>query len=134
MRERQSRHYIGKPFWLGCAMTPFLVAFALWPFREEVPVFFWFIILVVFAGIVGAFMQAAVDLLQAQRSRKLRWLDYAFLALIVSLATAYGFAIFYFPTAEVPLRYGLAGAFPLVIAQLYARSRVYILRRGSRRV
>jgi hypothetical protein len=72
--------------------------------------------------------------LQAQRTQKLRWLDYTFLSLIVCLAIAYGCALFYFPMAEIPLRFGLAGAFPLIIAQLYARSRVFILRRGSRRV
>jgi hypothetical protein len=133
MSERRSRHFVGRPFWIGCAITPFLVGFALWPLREDVPVFFWFIISVVFAGIIGAFMQAAVDLLQAQRAQKLRWLEYTFLSHIILLAVAYGFALFYFPAAEVPLRYGLAGAFPIIIAQLYARSRIFILRHGSPR-
>lgn len=134
MSERQPRHFVGRPFWIGGALTPLLVGFALWPLRRDVPVFFWFIISAVFAGIVGAFTQAVVDLLQAQRAHKLRWLEYAFLSLILCLAIAYSCALFYFPAAEVPLRFGLAGAFPLIIAQLYARSRVFILRRGSRRV
>jgi hypothetical protein len=134
MSEHESRHFVGKPFWIGCAITPLLVGFALWPLRGDVPVFVWFIISAVFAGIVGAFMQAIVDLLRAQSAHKLRRLEYAFLSLIVCLAIAYGYALFYFPAAETPLRFGLAGAFPLIAAQVYARSRAFILRRGSRRV
>jgi hypothetical protein len=134
MSERQSHHFVGPPFWIGCSITPLLVGFVLWPVRADVPAFFWLVISVVFAGIVGAFVQAVVDLLRAQRAQKLRWLEYLFLTLTVLLATAYGFALFYFPAAEVPLRYGLAGAAPLLIAQLYARSRFFVLRRGPRRV
>lgn len=134
MSERRSHHFVGAPFWIGCSITPLLVGFCFWPLRSDVPVFFWFIVSVVFAGIVGAFVQAVVDLLRAHRGQKLRWLELLFLTLIVLLATAYGFALFFFPAAEVLLRYGLAGAAPLLVAQIYARSRFFLLRRDSRRV
>jgi hypothetical protein len=107
---------------------------AFWPLGDSLAIFLWLSASAVFAAVVGMFMQATVDLLRAHRAQKLHWLEYAFLMLIISLAVAYGYALFYFPPAEVPLRYGLVGGAPLLIAQLYARSRFFILRRGSPKV
>lgn len=138
-RTSPSRRAVGAPFWIGCTITPFLFLWAFWPFDpgdSGLSIFLWVICSLVFAGIVGVFTQALSDLLRAHAEQRLSWLEVAFLALVGALALSYSFALFYFPSAELPLRYGLAGAFPLFIGHLYARSRVLFrfFRRGSRNV
>lgn len=124
-----SHHFVGPPFWIGCSVTPLLIAFAAWPLDDDMTVFVWLIMSAVFAGVVGLFTQVIADLLRAHRQSRLSWIEFLFLGIIVLFAAAYGCALYFLPDAEHLLRYGVVAAFPFLIAGLYARIRLYVFTR-----
>jgi uncharacterized membrane protein YfcA len=133
MSTPSSHHFVGPPFWIGCAVTPVLIAFAAWPLDGAVPIFVWLITSAVFAGIIGAFTQAIADLLRAHKQSRLTWIESLFLGIIVVFAAVYGCALYFFPATEHFLRYGVVAAIPLLIAGFYTRIRfcVFSRRHGS---
>ncbi len=125
----KSHHFVGAPFWIGCAVTPFLAVWTFWPLDDTVVSFAVVIVSLVFAGIIGAFTQALADLLRIYRQSRLSWLELVFLGIIVSFAVGYGYALYFFPAAEHVFRYGVVAAFPLLIAGVYTRCRFYFFSR-----
>ena len=125
----KSHHFIGAPFWIGCAAAPFLALWAFWPLDDAVMRFAEIIVSLVFAAVVGAFTQALADLLRLHRQSRLSRVECVFLAIIVFVAVAYGYALFFAPASERLLRYGVVGAFPVLIAGCYTRLRLYLFSR-----
>jgi hypothetical protein len=125
----QSHHFVGAPFWIGCAVTPFLAVWTFWPLDDTVVSFAVVVVSLVFAGVVGAFTQVLADLLRIYRQSRMSWLEVVFLGIIVLFAVGYGCALHFFPVAEHLSRYGVVAAFPFLIAGLYARFRLYFFTR-----
>jgi hypothetical protein len=118
-------HKVGAPFWIGCVMTPFLFAWTL-SLLLAGDGFLLFMTSVIFAPVVGLGTQALTDLIRIHQTGRLRWWDGLAFAVVLGLAATYGFAVYHFPAAQMPIRYGLVGLFPVVVAYLYARTRILI--------
>jgi hypothetical protein len=110
-------------------VTPFLAVWAFLPLDGSVLRFAVVIVSLVFAGVVGAFTQALADLLRLHAQSRLSRLEFVFFGIIVFLAAAYGYVLYFVPAGERLLRYGVVAAFPLLIAGCYARLRFYFFSR-----
>ena len=125
----KSHHFVGPLFWIGCALTPVLVAFLAWPLDGPGAIFMWLAISAVFAGFVGAFTQAIADLLRALRESRLSWIEFLFFGIIVIVAVVCGWTVYCFPAAGYLVRFGVVAAVPFLIAGIYARVRILRFRR-----
>lgn len=118
-------HKVGAPFWTGCVATPFLFTWMLYPLLSG-ELWMLFMVCIIFVPVVGLGTQALTDLIWIHQSGRLRWWDIVAFALVPAVATAYGLSVYHCPAVHAPIRYGLVGSYPVIVAYLYVRTRVLI--------